>query len=48
MTAPSEDVEALRMAAFYVDRGWSTGMYMARDTYEKDGIPYVIRWILPD
>ncbi len=30
-------------AAFYVNRGWSTGMIAARDVYRIEQIPFVIR-----
>ena len=29
-----------QFAAFYVDRGWSSGMLAARDLYEAEGIPF--------
>lgn len=28
---------------FYIDLGWSTGMILAKDLYDKEGIPYEIR-----
>jgi hypothetical protein len=33
------------LAAFYVDRGWSSGMLAAREIYERDGIPFEERSI---
>jgi hypothetical protein len=32
-------------AAFYTDRGWSSGMNAARETYLRDGIPFEERSI---
>lgn len=29
--------------AFYVDRGWSTGMRLARDLYDREGMSYEVR-----
>lgn len=33
------------LAAFYVDRGWSSGMLAAREIYEREGKPFAIRMI---
>lgn len=30
-------------AAFYIDRGWSSGMIATRDLYDRENIPYVER-----
>lgn len=30
-------------AAFYIDRGWSNGMLAARETYEREGVPFEVR-----
>lgn len=30
-------------AVFYVDRGWSQGMLAARELYDLEGFPYVLR-----
>ncbi len=30
-------------AVFYVDRGWSTGMIAARETYKREGFPFEVR-----
>lgn len=34
-------------AAFYLDLGWSKGMRAAREVYEREGIPFELRWIRP-
>lgn len=34
-------------AVFYVDRGWSGGMKAARDLYDREGIPWEERTLLP-
>lgn len=39
--------EAAELAAFYVDRGWSSGMLAAREVYEREGKPFELRWIAP-
>lgn len=33
-------------AAFYVDRGWSTGMLAALDLYRAEGFPFEIRTLV--
>lgn len=35
--------EAADYAVFYVDRGWSSGMVAARELYDREGFPYVLR-----
>lgn len=34
---------AAELAAFYIDRGWSTGMLAAKELYEQEDRPYEIR-----
>ncbi len=34
-----------QLAVFYTDRGWSSGMEAARDTYERAGTPVELRSI---
>ena len=31
------------LAAFYIDRGWSSGMVAARETYDREGKAYELR-----
>lgn len=33
------------LAAFYVDRGWSRGMWVAKELYDKENFPYEVRTI---
>ena len=36
------------LIVFYVDYGWSTGMNLAKEKYDTEGIEYVIREIGPN
>jgi hypothetical protein len=37
--------EAADLIAFYVDRGWSTGMLAARELYDCEAKPYELRTV---
>jgi hypothetical protein len=39
--------EVADLAAFYIDRGWSSGMVAARETYEREGRKFEMRSIPP-
>lgn len=39
--------EVADKAVFYIDRGWSSGMLAARETYEKEGFAFEERSLPP-
>lgn len=37
--------EIAEMRIFFVDHGWSKGMLLAKELYDKEDLPYEIRYI---